>query len=283
MQRAECLLPFVVRNFSRHDYTWHNPDLAQIQIDERKISFAEVQNSPQRQEMTNSFTYPAVLLALVLGMGCGGGEKEKSQSPSQSKNTQHGSIQGHSQQQRKNEHTNEAANKLFDEAMQLIRHGSLVGPAFDTAGHYEKALDKIRKIVKEHPESDIGRKVMSNQKLFIGKSLAQFEGHVKEVRERDRDVSVTLPTNSSNTSLKGKLRPVVIHVLKDGSYMVGAKKIQLDQIRQLLKEAVDKNPSQKVLVRADGEAQFKHVAAALDAARRLGIPKANIGYQAYPQ
>ncbi len=283
MQRAECLLPFVVRNFSCHDYTWHNPDLAQIQIDERKISFAEVQNSPQRQEMTNSFTYPAVLLALVLGMGCGGGEKEKSQSPSQSENTQHGSIQGHSQQQRKNEHTNEAANKLFDEAMQLIRHGSLVGPAFDTAGHYEKALDKIRKIVKEHPESDIGRKVMSNQKLFIGKSLAQFEGYVKEVRERDREVSVTLPTNSSSTSLKGKLRPVVIHVLKDGSYMVGAKKIQLDQIRQLLKEAVDKNPSQKVLVRADGEAQFKHVAAALDAARRLGIPKANIGYQAYPQ
>ena len=93
---------------------------------------------------------------------------------------------------------------------------------------------------------------------------------------------MTLPTNSSNTSLKGKLRPVVIHVLKDGSYMVGAKKIQLDQIRQLLKEAVDKNPSQKVLVRADGEAQFKHVAAAFDAARRVGIPKANIGYKASP-
>ena len=280
MQRAECLLPFVVRNFSCHDYTWHNPDLAQIQIDERKISFAEVQNSPQRQEMTNSFTYPAVLLALVLvlGMGCGGGEKEKSQSPSQSENTQHGSIQGHSQQQRKNEHTNEVANKLFDEAMQLIREGEVAVAGFHTADLYEKALDKIRKIVKEHPESDIGRKVMSNQKLFIGKSLAQFEGHVKEVRERDREVSVTLPTNSSNTSLKGKLRPVVIHVLKDGSYMVGAKKIQLDQIRQLLKEAVDKNPSQKVLVRADGESQFKHVAAALDAARRAGIPKANIGY-----
>ena len=228
-------------------------------------------------------TFYVVLLTLAFGIGCGGGEKEKSQSPSQPENTQHGSIQGHSQQQRKNEHTNEVANKLFDEAMQLIREGEVAVADFHTADLYEKALGKIRKIVKEHPESDIGRKVMSNQKLFIGKLLAQFEGHVKEVRERDRDVSVTLPTNSSNTSLKGKLRPVVIHVLKDGSYMVGAKKIQLDQIRQLLKEAVDKNPSQKVLVRADGEAQFKHVAAALDAARRLGIPKANIGYQAYPQ
>ena len=218
--------------------------------------------------MVNPSTLYAVLLTLVLGVGCGG-EKEKPQSPSQSENTQRGSI------------PDEAANKLFDEAMQLIRHGSLAGPSFVTADHYEKALDKIRKIVKEHPESDIGRKVMSNQKLFIGKSLAQFEGHVKEVRERDREVSVTLPTNSSSTSLKGKLRPVVIHVLKDGSYMVGAKKIKLDQIRQLLKEAVDKNSSQKVLVRADGEAQFKHVAAALNAAKSVGIPKANIGYKAF--
>ncbi len=160
--------------------------------------------------------------------------------------------------------------------MQLIRHGSLAGAAFDTAGHYEKALNKIRKIVKEHPESDIGRKVMSNQKLFIGKSLAQFKDHVKEVRERDREFDVTLPTNSSSTSLKPMLRPVVIHVLKDGSYMVGAKEIKLNQISQLLKESVDKNPSQKVLVRADGEAQSKHVAAVLQVARAMGIPKANI-------
>ena len=221
-----------------------------------------------QQPRQMNFTLYVVLLALVLG--CSGGENEKSESPSQSENTQ----------QEENQNTNEVANKLFDEAMQLIRYGSSAGPSFVTADHYEKALDKIRKIVKEHPESDIGRKVMSNQKLFIGKSLAQFEGHVKEVRERDREASVTLPTNSSNTSLKGKLRPVVIHVLKDGSYMVGAKIIQLDQIRQLLKEAVDKNSIQKVLVRADGAAQFKHVAAALNAAKSVGIPKANIGYKA---
>ena len=225
-----------------------------------------------------SSTYYAVLLALVLGVGCG----KKPQSPSQSENTQRGSIQGHPQQQQ-GSHSDEAANKLFDEAMQLIRHGSLAGPSFDTADHYEKALDKIRKIVKEHPESDIGRKVISNQKLFIGKSLAQFEGHVKEVRERDREFDVTLPTNSSSTSLKPMLRPVVIHVLKDGSYMVGAKEIKLDQIRQLLKESVDKNPSQKVRVRADGEAPFKHVAAVDQVARSVGVSEVNIASKVQPQ
>jgi len=227
--------------------------------------------------MTNPSTLYAVLLALVLGVGCGGGEKEKPQSPSQSENTQRGSIQGHPQQQQ-GSHSDEAANKLFDEAMQLIRHGSLAGAAFDTASHYEKALNKIRKIVKEHPESDIGRKVMSNQKLFVGKSLAQFEGHVKEVRERDRDVSVTLPTNSSGKTLSTAPKLIVINVKQDGSYMVGTQGMNLEQISQLLKEAVDKNPSQKVLVRADGEAQFKHVAAVLQVARSVGIPKANFGF-----
>ena len=233
----------------------------------------------QQSRQMNS-TFYVVLLTLAFGIGCGGGEKEKSQSPSQPENTQHGSIQGHSQQQRKNEHTNEAANKLFDEAMQLIRHGSLVGPAFDTAGHYEKALDKIRKIVKEHPESDIGRKVMSNQKLFIGKLLAQFEGHVKEVREGSRDHDVTLPTNPPGKTLSATPKVIVINVKQGGSYMVGAQGMNLEQIAQLLKEAVEKNASQKVLVRADGETQFKHVAAALNAAKSGGIPKANIGYKA---
>ena len=216
-----------------------------------------------------SSTIYAVLLALVLGVGCGKGK--------QSENTKHTSIQVHSQLQGKNQHANEVANKLFDEAIQLIREGS--GAALDTAGHYEKALEKIRKIIKESPESDIARKVMSNEKLFIGKSLAQFKDHVKEVRARDREVTVTLPTNSSGTSLEGKLRLIVINVLKDGSYIVGGQKMKLGQIEQLLKEAVDKNPSQKMLVRADGGAQFKHVAAAINAARSVGIPKTNIGYK----
>jgi biopolymer transport protein ExbD len=227
-----------------------------------------------------TYTCYAVLLTLVLGVGCGG-EKEKPQSPSQSENTQRGSIQGHPQQQQ-GSHSDEAANKLFDEAMQLIRHGSLAGPAFDTAGHYEKALDKIRKIVKEHPESDIGRKVMSNQKLFMGKSLAQFEGHVKEVRERERDVSVTLPTNSSGKTLSTAPKLIVINVKQDGSYKMGDKEMELDQIRIKLKEEVQKTPDQKVLVRGDGDALYKHVAAAVAAAKGAGVKEAHIGYKAEP-
>ena len=214
-----------------------------------------------------------MMLVLVVALvACGGNEKEKSQARSQSENTQ----------PEEKQNSNKVANKLFDEAMQLIRDGSVAGAAFDTAGHYEKALDKIRKIVKEHPETDIAKKVMSTEKLFIGKSLAQFKNHVKEVRARDREATVTLPTNSSGKTLSTTYKVIVIKVKQDGSYMVGAQGMNLEQIEQLLKEAVEKNASQRALVHADGEAQFKYVAAAFDAARRVGIPKANIGYKASP-
>ena len=215
----------------------------------------------------------SMMLVLVVALvACGGNEKEKSQARSQSENTQ----------PEEKQNSNKVANKLFDEAMQLIRDGSVAGAAFDTAGHYEKALDKIRKIVKEHPETDIAKKVMSTEKPFIGKSLAQFKNHVKEVRARDREATVTLPTNSSGKTLSTTYKVIVIKVKQDGSYMVGAQGMNLEQIEQLLKEAVEKNASQRVLMRADGEAQFKYVAAAFDAARRVGIPKANIGYKASP-
>ena len=215
----------------------------------------------------------SMMLVLVVALvACGGNEKEKSQARSQSENTQ----------PEEKQNSNKVANKLFDEAMQLIRDGSVAGAAFDTAGHYEKALDKIRKIVKEHPETDIAKKVMSTEKPFFGKSLAQFKNHVKEVRARDREATVTLPTNSSGKTLSTTYKVIVIKVKQDGSYMVGAQGMNLEQIEQLLKEAVEKNASQRALVHADGEAQFKYVAAAFDAARRVGIPKANIGYKASP-
>ncbi len=103
--------------------------------------------------------------------------------------------------------------------------------------------------------------------------------HVKEVREGGRGQAVALSTNPSGTTLKNKFRPIVIYVRKDGIYIVRTQGMELNQIEPLLKEAVQKNPNQKVVVCADSEAQYKHVAAAVDVAKAVGIPKVNIGYQ----
>ena len=93
---------------------------------------------------------------------------------------------------------------------------------------------------------------------------------------------MTLPIDSSGTSLKGKLRPIVINVLKDGSYMVRAQEMKLDQIEQLLMETVDKSQTRKCSCARIGETPFKHVAAVDQVAKVVGIPKANIAFKVEP-
>ena len=112
---------------------------------------------------------------------------------------------------------------------------------------------------------------ISNEKLFLGKSLTQFEDHVKGVREATRDVEVTLPTNPSATTLGSRSKIIVINVNRDGSYMVGARAMKLDQIEILLEKAVQKDPDQKVLVRADGDALNRYVNGAVITARAAGV------------
>ena len=101
-------------------------------------------------------------------------------------------------------------------------------------------------------------------------------------QEEERDIAINVPSNTSGTTLSSEPRVVVINVKEDGSYKMGDKAMKLDQIRIKLKEEVRKNPEQKVLVRGDGMARHKHVAAAVAAAKGAGVIEAHIGYKAEP-
>ncbi len=179
--------------------------------------------------------------------------------------------------------SDEAANQLFDETLKLIARGEAAGQEFVTAKHYEKALENIRKIVKKHPESAIARQVISNEKLFLGKSLTQFEDHVKGVREATRDVEVTLPTNPSATTLSSRSKIIVINVNRDGSYVVRARAMKLDQIEILLKKAVQKDPDQKVLVRGDGDALNRYANDVVITTRAAGVRESHLAVKQQPQ
>jgi len=91
----------------------------------------------------------------------------------------------------------------------------------------------------------------------------------KEVRESEREHSVILPGRSLINP--NAVRPVVITVKPDGSYIVGGIKRGLDQVRQLLNEAVKKNPDQKVLVRPDKETKYLYVASIQSICKSLGV------------
>ncbi|MFP6667304.1 MAG: biopolymer transporter ExbD, partial [Pirellulales bacterium] len=121
-----------------------------------------------------------------------------------------------------------------------------------------------------HPESAIARQVMSDEALFLGKSLTEFEDLVNRLREATREVEVRLPPASA-TTLGSRSKIIVINVNRDGSYVVGAQAMKLDQIEILLEKAVQKDPDQKVLVRADGDALYRYVNDAVITARGAGV------------
>ena len=72
-------------------------------------------------------------------------------------------------------------------------------------------------------------------------------------QEEERDIAINVPSNTSGTTLSSEPRVIVINVKKDGSYKMGDQALELDQIRVKLREEVQRNPDQKVLVRGDGE------------------------------
>ena len=102
-------------------------------------------------------------------------------------------------------------------------------------------------------------------------------------QEEERDIGINVPSNTSGTTLSSEPRVIVINVKKDGSYWIRGRERKLEVIRIILKEEVQENPNQKVIIRADGDALHKHVAAAVAAAKGAGVIEAHIGYKAEPQ
>ena len=102
-------------------------------------------------------------------------------------------------------------------------------------------------------------------------------------QEEERDIAINVPWNTSGTTLSSEPKVIVINVKKDGSYKMGDKVMKLDQIRIKLREEVQKDAGQKVLVRGDGDALHKDVAAAVAAAKGAGVIESHIGYKAEPQ
>ena len=94
--------------------------------------------------------------------------------------------------------------------------------------------------------------------------------------EEERQVTVNLPETDTNLSSASKA--LIINVRQDGSYYLGAKRINLAGLQASLKRVLEHNPQQKVLVRGDKNALHGHVAAAVAACRTSGILDANIGY-----
>lgn len=212
------------------------------------------------------------LIPIVIGLflaGCG--KKEKSPQGSPETNATSRSVPSSST---KAALSNEAANKLFDESMQLIRAGATSGDR--GADQLERALAKIHQIVREHPESVIAGMVTANEIRFMGMPLAQFENHVTKLRESETDHLVELPVQSvqSLTQTSGNL--IKVNITENGAYVVMGQQMTGEELSKWMNEMVEKTPDLKVLIRCDRDSKHLHLANVMSVCRHVGIPEANI-------
>ena len=94
--------------------------------------------------------------------------------------------------------------------------------------------------------------------------------------EIERDLSVSLP--STDSSLSAAASPLIVNVHQDGSYNLGGKPMNLQNMQAELISVLKNNPSQKVLIRGDQRAYHGQVAAAIAVCKKSGIRDANIAY-----
>ncbi|MEQ9823868.1 MAG: biopolymer transporter ExbD [Puniceicoccaceae bacterium] len=94
--------------------------------------------------------------------------------------------------------------------------------------------------------------------------------------EQETDMAVNLP--ETDLTLSSAVQVLVINIRNDGSYYLNDRRMDLEGLNEELIDVVQRNPDQKVLVRADRNALHGQVAQAIASCRRVGISEANIGY-----
>jgi len=104
-------------------------------------------------------------------------------------------------------------------------------------------------------------------------------------RQQEFDEKVNLPeAQADRAALSDAPKVIVINVRRpsqeaDGSvYVVSNRTVGLEQVHQIIKEAVQGNANQKVLIRGDKYAYHGHVANAIATCRDAGVREVNIGY-----
>lgn len=101
-------------------------------------------------------------------------------------------------------------------------------------------------------------------------------------QQEERDIEVRLPRGDDRAALSAPPRMLVLNVRQDGGCVLGERAVGFEELERIVREAVESDPQQKVLIRGDRAARHEFVAAAVRACRQAGVAQANIGYDCTP-
>ncbi|MDC0126844.1 protein TolR [Methylophilaceae bacterium] len=77
-------------------------------------------------------------------------------------------------------------------------------------------------------------------------------------------------------SLKQQVAPIVISIKKDASTEIKGKRYKKDDLLAYVKESLDKNPEQSVVIAADKKVQYQEVIIVMDLLKQNAINKVGL-------
>ena len=90
-------------------------------------------------------------------------------------------------------------------------------------------------------------------------------------QQEEREMQIALPTANSAAPISALLQELIVNVDAEGRIIVGGRRIDADQFRTKVEEAVAVNPEQKVTVRGDRSTAYANVVTVLDICKSAGI------------
>lgn len=90
--------------------------------------------------------------------------------------------------------------------------------------------------------------------------------------EEERQLDLNLPSVSEAMSVTAPINEIVINIDQEGKFFIDGSFRQIEQVEQILTRARANNPlSQAVVIRADKQTDWDHVAAAMNLCKKVGI------------
>ena len=90
--------------------------------------------------------------------------------------------------------------------------------------------------------------------------------------EEERQLDLNLPSVSEAMSVTAPINEIVVNIDAQGQFFIDGAFRQLEQVEQILQRAKTNNPlSQSVVIRADKETDWDHVATAMNLCKKVGI------------
>ena len=89
--------------------------------------------------------------------------------------------------------------------------------------------------------------------------------------QEEREMQIVLPVAEAAGPISTMLHEVIVNVDEQGQIIVGGRRMDVEYLRTLIREAVEVNPEQKVTVRGDRRTAYDNVATVLDVCKGSGI------------